>query len=278
MSSNTLDDLELELRRLPGVRAAGFDERDDLLLVQLHVTSTGRGLPAQAARIVARSSNRPVAVEVVRWRDPGTPPVDPVDAIDAIDTNDTDEAIDPVDTIDTDEAIDPVDTIDPADTIDTDEAIATNDTDGTPISTGETDEIVLVDDAPIAPEEPRTGGGSTGERYRLLAVLSFPDTGEVEVHLIRNGRRTIGRAPAAGGLPAVVDATIGALEEPGSPLSPTTLWARPIEGTGEDSSLVAVALQSDGIVRYGLARGSSPLEATARSALHALNRRLAAVA
>ena len=32
----TLDDLELELRKLPGVHAAGFEERDDVLLIQLH--------------------------------------------------------------------------------------------------------------------------------------------------------------------------------------------------------------------------------------------------
>ena len=33
----SIDDLELELRKLPGVRSAGFDESDDVLLVQLHV-------------------------------------------------------------------------------------------------------------------------------------------------------------------------------------------------------------------------------------------------
>lgn len=33
----TIDDLELELRKLPGVRSAGFSERDDMLFVQLHV-------------------------------------------------------------------------------------------------------------------------------------------------------------------------------------------------------------------------------------------------
>ena len=34
---NSLDDLELELRKLPGVKAAGFDQRDDVLLVQLQI-------------------------------------------------------------------------------------------------------------------------------------------------------------------------------------------------------------------------------------------------
>ena len=55
---NSLDDLELELRKLPGVKAAGFDERDDVLLVQLHVgdriDAPEHPVPVEASRIVAR--------------------------------------------------------------------------------------------------------------------------------------------------------------------------------------------------------------------------------
>lgn len=71
-----LDDLELELRKLPGVRAAGFSERDDMLFVQVH--AGGRddpgdsGLALQASRIAARHSEQPVAVELVRWREAGS--------------------------------------------------------------------------------------------------------------------------------------------------------------------------------------------------------------
>ena len=74
----SIDDLELELRKLPGVRAAGFEDTDDMLLVQLHVESRPEGIdrshrseqpvPVSASRIAARHSDRPVAVEVVRWR------------------------------------------------------------------------------------------------------------------------------------------------------------------------------------------------------------------
>ena len=71
----TLDDLEFELRKLPGVRAAGFDDRGDVLMVQLHLAANGgRGddpdlpLPVAASRIAARHCDKPVAVEVVRWR------------------------------------------------------------------------------------------------------------------------------------------------------------------------------------------------------------------
>ena len=59
------DDLELELRQLPGVRAAGFEELDDMLLVQLHVSeradAVGRAddlvLPAHCLR---QARKRPV--------------------------------------------------------------------------------------------------------------------------------------------------------------------------------------------------------------------------
>ena len=45
-----VDDLELELRKLPGVRSAGFTERDDVLLIQLQVSgdTPPPNLPLQA--------------------------------------------------------------------------------------------------------------------------------------------------------------------------------------------------------------------------------------
>ena len=53
-----VDDLELELRKLPGVRAAGFTERDDVLLIQLQVSgeTPPPNLPLQATRIAYRHS------------------------------------------------------------------------------------------------------------------------------------------------------------------------------------------------------------------------------
>ncbi len=65
-----VNDLELELRKLPGVRAAGFTERDDVLLIQLQVSGDNPppNLPLQATRIAYRHSDKPVALEVVRWR------------------------------------------------------------------------------------------------------------------------------------------------------------------------------------------------------------------
>src|SRR5436309_7593752 len=136
----SLDDLELELRKLPGVRAAGFEERDEMLLVQLHVADkperTEIPVPVSASRIAARHSDRPVAVEIVRWRTTAAvaPAPAPVESAPA-----------------------------PA-----------------PVATGD--------------EEGEASEEGESRRARLLAVLAFPDTDELEVHLILEGKRTIGRA------------------------------------------------------------------------------------
>ena len=70
MEDDNLDDLELELRMLPGVRAAGFDTQDDVLFVQLHMAdSPAEPETMSATRIAARhAADRSVAVEIARWR------------------------------------------------------------------------------------------------------------------------------------------------------------------------------------------------------------------
>ena len=217
----SLDDLELELRKLPGVRAAGFEERDDMLLVQLHISDRGEKtdlpVPVSASRIAARHSGRPVAVEVVRWRN--------VPALAAAPTP----------------------------------AVA----------------------APAPDEAPADLGAEESRRARLLAVLAFPDTDELEVHLILEGKRTIGRAQASSGLLGAVAATIDAVRGLGAPFEPTAKWARALDDTSDDDRvIVAVALEDvdeENQLQYGLAAGASPIDAAARATLDALNRRLARV-
>jgi len=221
----SLDDLELELRKLPGVRAAGFEERDDMLLVQLHVAERGadrsdQPVPVSASRIAARHSDRPVAVEVVRWRTAPAIAAAPALAVPA-----------------------PQATVAPV--------------------------AAAVD---LEELEPR--------RARLLAVLAFPDTDELEVHLILEGKRTIGRAQASSGLTGAVEATIDAVRGLGAPFEPRVKWARALDDTSDDDRvIVAVALHDgdDEQLQYGLAAGASPIDAAARSTLDALNRRLARV-
>ena len=233
---NSLDDLELELRKLPGVKAAGFDERDDVLLVQLHVgdraDSPEHPLPIDASRIVARHIDERTAVEIVRWR-----------------TMPTAEVAPPVIDITTDDA-----------------AVATH---------------ADVAAEPEAAPEPQPAEAETpARRARLLAVLAFPDTNELEVHLILDGRRTIGRAISSDGLVGAVEATLAAVREIGAPFEPTPLWARAIESADDDRVVVAVALAgvvADAPIDYGMAAGASPIDAAARSTLDALNRRLAQV-
>ena len=232
----SLDDLELELRKLPGVKAAGFDERDDMLLVQLHVgdrvDAPEHPVPVDASRIVARHIDARTAVEIVRWRTIPTAAVPP-----------------PVIDVDTDDG-----------------AVSTR----------------AEAEADVAAEEEQHPGiaEASARRARLLAVLAFPDTNELEVHLILDGRRTIGRAISSDGLVGAVEATLAAVREIGAPFEPSPLWARAIESAEDDRVVVAVALGgvvTDAPIDYGLAAGASPIDAAARSTLDALNRRLAQV-
>jgi hypothetical protein len=251
----SVDDLEIELRRLPGVRAAGFQDFDDMLLVQLHVadrvdhgTWSDRPdrapVPVAASRIAARHSDRPVAVEVVRWR---TAPADTAQSVAATETVETESAVSPAVEV---------------------EAVEVEAVELEPATMIESSESVEF----VESIEPR--------RTRLLAVLAFPDTDELEVHLVLDGKRTIGRAPVSRGLDGAVEATIDAVRELGTGIHPRLRWARAIDdveiGRG-DQEVVAVALDgfdSRSFLHYGLAAGSSLIDAAARATLDALNRHL----
>jgi hypothetical protein len=235
----SIDDLELELRKLPGVRAAGFDEYDDMLLVQLHVTDhaeyvsradrTDQPVPIAASRIAARHSDRPVSVEVVRWRNA------PVIAAPLVPVAETVVEI----------------------------------------------EIDETEPDPAISEEGEASGATTtpASRARLLAVLAFPDTDELEVHLVLDGKRTIGRAPASQGIEGAVAATIAAVRELGSDVDARIRWAQTLDDSDDDDDQVVVAVSLDSVderspSQYGLAAGTSAIDAAARATLDALNRAL----
>jgi len=220
-TTRNLDDLELELRKLPGVLAAGFTERDDLLVVQVQVAggTPSPSLSQQAARIAYRHADKPVALEVVRWR-----------------------------------------------TVEVPGAPAAVEAPAAPTS------AITVPDDHAAPHPPR---GDRVARVRLLAVLTFPDTDELEVHLTYEGRRVIGRAAASTGVSGAVGATLEGLRNFAPDLGADLLWAEELAGhEAAHASVVACALQAGGAAVLGIAAGGSRIEAAARSALHALNRTL----
>ncbi len=99
------------------------------------------------------------------------------------------------------------------------------------------------------------------------------------MHLILDGRRTIGRAAASRGLVGAVEATIDAVRALGAEIDPHARWAKTLDEGVDERSLVAVALggidDDEDVTNYGLASGASPIDAAARSTLDALNRRLA---
>lgn len=218
METSNLDDLELELRKLPGVRAAGFTERDDMLHVQIQVSGDEptATLSQQAARIAYRHADKPVALEVVRWR-----------VIEA-----------------------------PAAT--TNASIAATAGDG------------------VAPSP--NGDADTEERHqriRLLAVLTFPDTDELEVHLTFGGRRVIGRAPASAGVFGAAKATLEGLAGFAPTLQAQLAWSTELtDQSSETAYVVACCVTVESGSRLGIAAGGSRIEAAARATLHSLNRAL----
>ncbi len=225
MDTTNLDDLELELRKLPGVRAAGFTERDDMLLVQVQVSGEepSANLSHQAARIAYRHADKPVALEVVRWRtiEASPTPAAPVAVAASSSAPDTS----------------------------TPDVTAT-----TPVADTDHDDI-------------------RHHRVRLLAVLTFPDTDELEVHLTFGGRRIIGRSAASAAIVGAATATVEGLRTFAPKLAGTVEWASELTDQSTESEyVVACSIAIDGDTRLGIASGGSRLEAAARATLNALNR------
>jgi hypothetical protein len=66
----SLDDLELGLRRLPGVLAVGFEETEGLVIVEVQAGPDACDDLARDATVLAiEHLGEPVAVEIVRWGD-----------------------------------------------------------------------------------------------------------------------------------------------------------------------------------------------------------------
>ncbi len=363
----TLDKLELELRRLPGVRSVGFETTDEFLLVQVHVTDhtkTSTSAAFETARIARRHSILPVSVEIVRWQGSSPtahaaapPPVaaEPVlqhDGFSEVETvpeaevvvaethagriSTTTEFTPP--NFDTSEPIleneardeyvpprispitavinsfatpvreQPIDEAaeisNPAEQALEAEPAASWDPVSAPVvSARPMDEIreqplaEPIDPSAVAtnahssssPTEPSTQDfgdllidltkiAGSEERVQLLAVLPFPDDDAVEVHLVLDGQRSVGRSPASHGLSGAAAATVQALEGFSDALGFEVKFAHRLP-EGIDTFLVVVCVEerdSAGVTvsRYGVAASGSPSEAAARATLHALNRRL----
>jgi hypothetical protein len=287
-----LDDLELELRKLSGVRAAGFTERDDVLLIQLQVSGGDppSNLTLQATRIAYRHSDKPVALEVVRWRvapegrdhaaiaapidgalssRAGIAPIDQEHAPPAP----LPSAEEPEPTPEVSEPCAPE--VVAADLVTPMPEVVEEPVPAEPAP--RLDETVfdappeVADEPPPAAAAPAVVIQSREQRVRLLAVLTFPDTDELEVHLTFEGRRIIGRAIASNGILGVVEAMVDGLKVFVPRLEFSASWARELDDE-RDLHLVAVELLALDSRRLGIAAGASAIEAAARATLHALNR------
>lgn len=253
----SLDELEFELRKLDGVQAAGFNKRDDVLLVQVHTrgASLDPDLALQALQIAYRHSEQPVAVEVVRWKtlqagepSPDSPPTREAGEMRATGNGTTREPAAPNGTV--------IDLVDEA----------------------ASDKSPEPDHRPSDTAAGESRHDTREKRVRLLAVLTFPDTDEVEVHLTLDGQRSIGRGTTARDAAGAVLATLDAIQHFTPTLEYRIGWVKPVDGENDSEHPVyAVQLDGDGASPslYGLSRGAGAYEAAARATLQALNRTLA---
>jgi hypothetical protein len=240
----SLDDLELELRKLPGVRWVAFTELGDRLRIQLHAMyDVSRDLALEASRIVARHCDVPIAVDVVRWMTrPGG---------DGADREHVMQRTNGVATVPTTSVTAP------------------------PPPSAQPPPPPPTPRA-RAPHPPAPPGHAPGTQPDILGVLTLSDTDEVEVHVGDGTTRTVGRARMSRGLLGAVDATLDAVRggfTVEAPVEPE--WARTIETATGSRPLVAVALARPGGGHcHGMWSADTEVEAAARATLDALHRNL----
>jgi len=139
------------------------------------------------------------------------------------------------------------------------------------------DTIVIVDGADPHGENGGEGAEATPRvaRVALVSVQSRPETGELEVHLRHQDRRTVGRGPLARAAAAAADATLDALRELDEAQTHRVAWVRTVDTLPDRRFLVAVSLaRTNDEPAYGIAAGASPIEAAARATLAACNREI----
>jgi hypothetical protein len=137
------------------------------------------------------------------------------------------------------------------------------------------DTIVVLDGADTRDTTDFGGADDAMRRPRvvLVSVHSRPETGELEVHLAHHEHRTVGRGSLARAGAAAADATLDALRELGEAHGHRVAWVRTVDTLPDRRFLVAVSLtRAQDTPVYGIASGTSPIEAAARATLAACNR------
>jgi hypothetical protein len=116
-------------------------------------------------------------------------------------------------------------------------------------------------------------GEREGERVRVLAVIVLEDR-EVEVHLAKGARRTIGRHRSDDEVDAAVGGALEALEALGLDVPFSPGWSGRLPDPSGQAIAVSLETADGATVRWGVAVGPSAAEAAVRATLDALNRHL----
>ncbi|HMS24962.1 MAG TPA: hypothetical protein PKB15_04650 [Acidimicrobiia bacterium] len=299
-----LDSLELELRKLEGVRTVGFTSQHDVLYIQLFIEADAPAstLPFEATRIAQRHSSSPVAVELVRWTNLASPQSNQgglsslfTDMEEAHNQGSSDFGYEAMSSqragsIGTlasphipavgEEGYDDSRDVreEPHDYIDVSTEENGDFEDEVDLAAVENREAEILDPFPKSDFDNALNnerrGDTSLERIALLLVTTSGENDEIEVHLSFDELRTIGRAATNRGLLGAIDATVEAIAEVTGSNDFHAEWARSLEPGAEHASLVAVGLSnSEGTdTRHGIAGGATPIEAAARATLNALNR------
>lgn len=293
MTIAQIDNLELELRKLDGVRTVGFSNAHDTLYIQLFVNSKSadKNLPFEATRIAKRYSTQSVAVELVRatFEDTYSSPAPSQEEANKEEIIKAEskpsysagtigggkqEAVQaqaaPAPTARLEHTpARHADFFRPTGNVEPDVEIDLTEEEAEESATEARTNIADIQElTPQAPAEKKR------VRIELLSVTTSPENDEIEIHLSLGDTRTIGRAPSSRGLLGAIDATVEAISELAGVDEFHGEWARSLEPGAEHASLVAVGLinEDENETRHGIAGGSSPIEAAARATLNALNR------
>ena len=244
-----IDQLEIALRRLPGVFGVALDEEDPI--VEVHASSGTEPDLARRVGSLARAHLEDVlTVDLVRRARLPEPPA---------------AMTEPPAAAEPEAGASPVDAAAPT--------VVEVTSDEVPVDVGPSAAAAAPpDEAPLHAVPPvvadRPGPLAVRAGPELVRARTLPGHAAIEVQLRGAGGRGTGHAPRKRGLTGAAEATLSAYGSSGMSVA----WARVTRTTADGRCVVAVALRagSSRQLQYGVGGGANPIEAASRATLHAV--------